>query len=221
MLRLTWILVLAALALPASASARPLDVLRNAKLQSASGTLTITETRCPAGAQPGSPDCGKATLDETFDSAAPRTRSVDGAPGFPAGFRATGRGRGTCEAESPTTVVNGPDGSAQLLGGSARVVPGRFDATRVVLAAGKHGVRIAWLEPFAPSIACDYFDEPGTTVDVPIAQGLPSAVIGPSALKRSRFSATIAGSQDWNEPVADGTQVSGHATWRIRLDYKR
>jgi hypothetical protein len=41
------------------------------------------------------------------------------------------------------------------------------------------------------------------------------------ALARSHFSILIAGSREWSEQAADGTNVSGHASWRLRLDYKR
>lgn len=211
--------VMAALALPAAASARKVDALRGATLQSVAGTLTITETRCPQG----STSCGKATLDEKFDATKPRTRPADGRTGFPLGVRIPGRGTGQCYAESAPTVITGPDGSVQFIGSSARLTPGRFDATRIVASSSRRGIRIAWLEPLAPAIACDYFGEPDSTLAVPAAQalagGLISPLIGPRVLKRSHFGVTIAGSQEWNEQAADGTQVAGRASWRLRLEY--
>lgn len=214
--------VFVALVTPALAQARPLDSLRGAKLQAASGTLTIKETRCP----PGSSNCGTAQLDETFDAKpSPKTRAAQGRSGFSQGLRIRGRGRGKCYAESPPTFTTGPDGSAQFLGSAARVEPGSFSATRVAAAASRRGLRVAWLEPIAPSMGCDYFDEPSTKLSVPSGQqlqnGVVSRTVAPRVLKRSRFSITIAGSQGWNETASDGTQVSGRATWKLRLDYAR
>jgi hypothetical protein len=223
MYRSTWILlaVLAVVALPAQAAARPLKALRGAELQSVAGTLTITETRCAQG----SSSCGQATLTEKFDAAKPRSRSVGGQPGFPAGLRIPGRGTGQCYQESAPEVITGPDGSVQFIGSAARLLPGRFDATSVVGSSTKRGVRIAWLEPLAPLIACDYFGEANTTLALPSAEQLPSALISPlivpRVLKRSRFSVTIAGSKEWDEPAADGGNVAGRASWRLRLDYER
>jgi hypothetical protein len=224
MKRSTWTLLAAlllALALPAAAHAASLG---KAKLRSATGSLTISEARCPVDAQPGSPDCGKVELDSTFVSA-PKARAHAGAgrAGFPLGLRITGVGKGQCNSESPTTVVTGPDGSVQLLTGSARVEPGTFDSTRIVVANGKRGIRVAWLEPLAPGFVCDYFNEPATTLALPAGEQLPNAVVSPliaaRVLKRSRFSVTIAGSKEWNEQAADGTQVIGRANWRLRLIY--
>jgi hypothetical protein len=209
---------LAALVLPAGATARPLDLLRGAKLQAATGSLTISETRCP----PGSTDCGHLTLRETLKSGPkPRTRSARGRPGFPVGVRVSAGGGGQCEAESPTTVITAPDGSTQLLSGASRLDPGKFDTTRIVVAGSNRSVRIGWLEPLVPGIACDYFDERGTQLAVPAGPPLQSVVLPLHVLKRSRFSATIAGTQQWTGQAADGTQVTGSATWRLRLDYRR
>jgi hypothetical protein len=213
--------VLVLLTLPAAATAR--DPLRGAKLQSATGTLTITETRCPPGS---TTNCGRARLDEKFRAAPePTTRSVPGRPGFPLGRRIAGKGGGQCSAESPTTVVTGPDGSAQFLGSASRVTPGKFAGTRIAVATSRPGIRIAWLEPLAPGIRCDYFGEAGTGLALATGNELPTALvspmIAPRVLKRSRFSVTIAGSQQWNEQTADGTAVAGLASWRLRLDYRR
>jgi hypothetical protein len=213
---------LLALLAPAVAHAGALDSFSGAKLQAASGTLTIKEMRCP----PGSNVCGVAQLDETFEAkAAPKTRSARGRSGFAQGLRVRGKGSGKCYAESPATVVTGPDGSEQFVGSAARVDPGNFAATRIAVAASKRGLRVAWLEPISPSISCDYFDERGTEVAVPSAQklqsGLVSRTIAPRVLKRSRFSITVAGSQGWTETAGDGTRVTGRATWKLRLDYAR
>jgi hypothetical protein len=209
------------LLLPGAAMAR--DPLHNAKLQSATGTLTITETRCPPGS---TTNCGKARLDEKFSTTPePTTRSAPGRPGFPLGRRIAGKGSGQCNAESPTTEVTGPDGSAQFLGSASRVTPGKFTGTRIVVASARRGIRIAWLEPLAPGVRCDYFGEAGTDLALPAANELPIALVSPTiaprVLKRSRFSVTIAGSQEWNEQAADGTAVAGRASWRLRLDYRR
>jgi hypothetical protein len=223
MLRSTWILiaVLASLAPASAASARSRDALRGAKLQAVAGMLSITETRCPQG----SSACGKATLDEKFDASRPRTRSAEGRTGFPMGARIAGRGSGQCYAESPPETFTGPDGSVQFLGSAARVTPGKFHSTRIVASTSKRGVRIAWLEPLTPGITCDYFGEPDTSLEVPAAQKLADALVSPligtRALKRSRFSVTIAGSQEWNDPAADGTQIAGRASWRLKLTYVR
>lgn len=225
MKRPTWILIsmlLVGAALPSLAHAGPLDAFRKAKLQSATGTLTMTETRCA----PGASDCGKARLDEKFVSArSPKQRADSGLPGFTTGRRIAGNGTGMCNAESPTTIITGPDGSVQFLEGAARVDPGSFDATRIALAAGKRGVRVVWREPLAPAIVCNYFDEPGTEVALPAAVQLPpsliSPTIGPRVFKRARFTITIAGAQDWTETAADGTQVTGRASWKLQLAYKR
>jgi hypothetical protein len=224
MKRPTLILLTALLALlvPALAAARPLDRLHGAKLQAATGTMTIKETRCPAG----SSDCGTTQLDESFGAKpAPRTTSASGGTGFPQGLRVRGKGSSKCSAESPPSVVTGPDGSTQFVGSAARVSPGRFKTTRIALAANKRGVRVAWLEPIAPSVSCNYFDDPATDLAVPARQplqrGLVSHTIGSRMLKRTRFSITIAGSQGWDETTGDGTRVIGRATWKLRLDYAR
>lgn len=223
MYRSTWtlIVVLAAVALPAQAAARPLEALRGATLKTVTGTLTITETRCPQG----STSCGKTTLTEKFNAARPRTRATDGRPGFPAGLRISGRGTGQCYQESPPETITGPDGSVQFIGSAARLIPGDFDSTSVVASGSKRGVRIAWLEPLAPGVACDYFGEPDTGLALPVAQALPDALVSPlirpRALKRSKFSVMIAGSQEWSDPAADGGVVAGRASWRLRLGYKR
>jgi hypothetical protein len=220
----TWILLTSFLTLlaPAISQARPLDSFRGATLQAASGTVTIKEIRCP----PGSNDCGSAQLDEKFDArSGPKTRSAQGRSGFPQGLRIRGKGSGKCYAQSPPSFVTGPDGSQQFLGSAARVQPGSFGATRVAAAANRRGVRVAWLEPIVPSIGCDYFDEPSTHVAVPSGQklqsGLVSHTVAPRVFRRSRFSVTIAGSQGWNRTAADGTRVTGRATWKLRLDYAR
>jgi hypothetical protein len=219
---LTLLPALLGLLAPAVTHARPPDSFRGAKLQAASGTLTIKETRCP----PGSSDCGTAQLDERFAAkSGPKTRSAQGRTGFPRGLRIRGTGSGKCYAESPPSVITGPDGSAQFVGSAARLEPGSFSATRVAVAAGKRGVRVAWLEPILPSISCDYFGEPATKLAVPAGQTLQSELVSrtipPRVLKRSRFSVTIAGSQGWKATAGDGTQVTGRATWKLRLDYAR
>jgi hypothetical protein len=207
---------------PASAGASDLQSLKKAKLQRATGTLTITESRCT----PGSSDCGKAKLESAFATTeASRTQRAQGRPGFPLGASISGRGSGECSAESPTTVVTGPDGSIQFLSGASRLEPGAFQSTRIAAVAGKRGVRIAWLEPLTPGLACDYFEQPDTTLALPASPALPRALISPylspRALRRKHFSVTIGGSQDWTEQDADGTNVAGQATWRLRLEYKR
>ena len=217
------IFVLAALVvLPASAGASSLQSLKKAKLQRATGTLTISESRCPGG----STDCGNAKLESTFaTTAVPRTQSAPAPPGFPLGASISGRGTGECSAESPTTFVTGPDGSAQFLSGASRVEPGSFQTTRIAAVANKRGVRIAWLEPLTPGLACDYFEQPDTALALPASPALPSALISPylssRALRRKHFSVTIGGSQEWTEQEADGTNVTGQANWRLRLEYKR
>jgi hypothetical protein len=149
---------------------------------------------------------------------------VAGRTGFPTGLRVAGRGTGTCESESPTTVVTGPDGSVQLLSGSLLLEPGKFAASRIVAASSKRGLRIAWLEPLAPGIECSYFDEAGA-LSLPIADGVPaelaSPVIPPRVLQRKRFGVTIAGSKDWVDQAQDGTQLAAHAAWRLRLEFVR
>jgi hypothetical protein len=117
----------------------------------------------------------------------------------------------------------GPDGSVQIITGAAQLLPGEFIATRVAIASSKRGVRVAWLEPLAPSIECDYFQEPDTLLALPSTQAVPSALVSPTIsarmLKRSRFSITIAGSKEWNDTAADGTIVNGRGSWKLRLDY--
>jgi hypothetical protein len=209
---------LAGLVLPAGAAARRPDLLRGATLHAAAGSLTISESRCPAG----SSDCGHVTLRESVSTRPqPRTRLVGGRVGFPVGVRVAAAGGGRCEAESPTTIITASDGSAQILTGASRVVPGKFNATRIVVAGGKRSVRIGWLEPLSPGIACNYFDERGTELAVPAGPPLQSVRLPARTLARSRFSATIAGTQQWTEQAADGTQIRGTATWRLRLDYRR
>jgi hypothetical protein len=212
--RISILLLPALLALPQAAQARPLA----ATLQAANGTLEIKETRCP----PGSSACGTAQLDESFKAGPkPRTRSAPGRPGFPAGLRIHGKGTGKCYAESPPTTTTAPDGSTQFLGSAARVEPGSFGATRIAVRSGKRGVRIAWLEPLTPSLGCDYFDQPGTNLALPATATLPSALVSRNALARSRFSITIAGSKDWAEITGDGTRVTGRASWKLQLSFKR
>ena len=211
--------LLALLAVPSAAPARARDLLHGAKLQSATGTLSISETRCPQGS-PG--NCGNVKLQEDFKNGSrPRTHKAAARRGFAAGLRISGSGAGECSAESPTSLVTGPDGSQQFLGAASNVEPGRFRATRVVLGGGRRGVHVAWVEPFAPGVDCDYFNESGTILRVPVAAQLPSSLLAVRVLKRSRFSVTIAGSKKWTEQASDGTQVSGRASWRLRLDYKR
>jgi hypothetical protein len=221
MYRSTWLLIalLAALALPSAAGARARDALHGAKLQSAAGTLTISESRCAQG----STACGKATLTEKFDATSPRTSAGKGRPGFLAAVRIPGRGTGQCYAESPATVITGPDGSVQFIGSAARLLPGKFDSTRIATSSTKRGARIAWLEPVAPGISCDYFGEPDTTLTLPAAytSSLLSPLISTRTLKRPRFTVTIAGSQDWNGAAADGTQIASRASWRLKLNYTR
>ena len=213
-------LALAVLALPAAAQARPLDDLRKAKLQAATATVKLSETRCAPGT---TTNCGKTQLDETFRSTKPKTSVVNGQPGFPAGLQLAGQGSGQCYTESPTTIQTGPDGSVQVLGGAAQLLPGEFAAQRIAVASSKRGVRVAWLEPIAPSIECDYFQEPDTLLALPATQPVPAALVSPTIgarmLKRSRFSITVAGSQDWTDTAADGTVITGHGTWTLKLDY--
>lgn len=215
------LLSLLLLALPAASDAAPLASLRKATLRAATGDLTISETRCPAGS---SSNCGTARLEESFRSGpTPKTRATAGRSRFRAGLRIRGKGSGTCSAESPSSFVTGPDGSTQFLGGAQRLEPGAFIATRIAMAGGRRGARVVWLEPLLPSVDCDFFDEPGTTLELPVGQALPaaltSAAITPRMLKRCRFGVTIAGSHDWTETARDGTQVTGHASWKMRLDY--
>ncbi|HEX6712355.1 MAG TPA: hypothetical protein VF066_03180 [Thermoleophilaceae bacterium] len=214
------LIALPALLAPAAVQARPLSDFMGAKLQAAGGTLTIGETRCP----PGSTNCSKTKLEESFDSGArPKTRGADGQSGFPSGLRLLGKGAGTCSMESPTTTIMGPDGSVQFLGSSARYTPGSFDGTRIAVSGGKRGVRVAWLEPVAPGITCKYFDDEGSGLALPPSAQLPSELvsptIGPRVLKRARFTVNIAGSKNWTETAADGTQVTRSASWKLRLDY--
>jgi hypothetical protein len=217
------ILALAALLLlPASSEAGGLASLKKAKLQKATGTLTITESRCAAGAS----ECGQARLESSFaTTAVPRTKSAPAPPGFPLGASISGRGTGECSAESPSSIVTSPDGSAQFLSGASRVEPGVFQTTRIAAVSNRRGVRIAWLEPLTPGLVCDYFEQPDTTLALPATPALPNALISPylssRALRRKHFSVTIGGSQEWTEQEADGTSVTGQASWRLRLEYKR
>jgi hypothetical protein len=219
-MRLAPVLVLAlALAAPAGAHERPRDLMHGAKLQSAAGTLTISESRCPQGS---TENCGEVKLRENFKTRPkPGARKTAGRTGFSAGLRIKGAGTGECSAQSPTSLVTGPDGSQQFLGAASSVEPGKFAATRVALAGDRRGVRIAWLEPIAPGFDCDYFNERGTTLRVPAAAQLQSSLVRVRVLKRSRFTVTIAGSKQWTRQEQDGTQVSGSASWRLRLTYKR
>jgi hypothetical protein len=217
-----WILLAAALALPPAADAR---AQAKPQLRSAIGKVTFSQSRCPAGTQPGSPDCAKLALTERFASGmSPRTLPAAGRGGFPAGLRIAGHGSGICESESPTTVVTGPDGSVQLLSGSALVNPGSFGATRIVSASNRRGTRFAWLEPLVPGIACSYFDE-GRALALPAGAELPGGLVSPvlarRVVARSRFAVTIAGSKDWVDARPDGTQIATHATWRLRLQFGR
>jgi hypothetical protein len=110
-----------------------------------------------------------------------------------------------------------------MLAGSAQLLPGEFATTTIASAGNSRGVRVAWLEPLAPSIDCDYFQQPDTTLGLPATQAVPPALVSPTisarTLKRSHFSVTIAGSQNWNDTAADGTVVTGTASWKLRLDY--
>jgi hypothetical protein len=208
-----------ALAVPAGAVGRPRDLLQGARLQSANGTLTISESRCPQGS---TENCGEVVLQENFKTRPkPGARTTAGRTGFSAGLRITGAGTGECSAQSPTSLVTGPDGSQQFLGAASSVEPGKFTTTRVALAGARRGIRIAWLEPIAPGFDCDYFNERGTSLRVPAAAQLQSSLVRVRVLKRSRFSVTIAGSKHWARQESDGTQVSGRASWRLRLTYKR
>ena len=216
----------AASAFPCAARAGTLDAVRAAKLERAVGELKISESRCPAGVQPGSSDCGKLALTSSFASGArPRTRATAGRAGLPVGRRIPGRGRADCSAESPATVVTGPDGSTQILSGASRLEPGRFTGTQIAVGSAKRGIRFAWLEPLAPSVACMYFDDPATKLALPAsAESTGSGVavtIARRVVRRSRFSVVIAGSREWAEQEPDGTQVAGRASWRLRLDYRR
>jgi hypothetical protein len=218
----TALLSIAALAAPGVASARPLDSLRGAKLQSAAGTLTISESHCPAG----STSCDTVTLKEAFKAGPkPRLRATAGRPGFPLGMRIEGAGSGTCYSQSAPVIQTGPDGSLQLIGSAARLVPGKFKASRIAVKSASRGVRIAWLEPLAPGVDCNYFEGSDPFLAVPAAAQLQSQLVSPPisarVLKRSRFAVTIAGGQEWNEAGADGTQVTGRASWRLRLAYRR
>jgi hypothetical protein len=215
---------LTAAALPAAAGAG-VGALRGAKVHKAVGQLTISETRCPPTAQSQS-DCGIVRLKEDFGSGAtPRSSTVPGRKGFPLGTRISGRGTGVCTAESPPEVVTGPDGSAQFLGSASRLTPGRFRASKVVAGNVRRGIRIAWLEPLAPGIACTYFGERSTKLALPAAGAIPPALVSPvlraRVVRRSRFSVLIAGSQEWTDQEQDGTRVAGKASWRLRLDYTR
>jgi hypothetical protein len=212
--------LVAALAAASAAHAGPLASLRQAKLQAAKGTLAIKETRCPAGT---TSNCGTAQLDERFDGTPrPKATSARGGAGFPSGMRIRGKGSATCSTASPATFTTNPDGSMQFLGSAARVVPGRFSATRIAMAGSRKGARIVWLEPLRPSFGCSYFGEAGTGLAVPsFTKELVSRSLGAHALKRSRFSVKIAGTQEWTRTDSDGTQVTGRASWKLRLDYRR
>jgi hypothetical protein len=219
----TALLSIAALAAPGVAFARPLDSLRGAKLQSAVGTLTISESHCPAGS---TTSCDTVTLKEGFKAGPePRLRATAGRPGFPLGMRIEGAGSGTCYSQSAPVIQTGPDGSLQLIGSAARLVPGKFKASRIAVSSASRGVRFAWLEPLAPGVDCNYFEGSGPFLAVPAAAQLQNQLVSPvisaRVLKRSHFGVTIAGGQEWNEEAADGTQVTGRASWRLHLGYKR
>jgi hypothetical protein len=221
MRRLPLLLLLPALLVPAVAQARPLDALRKAQLKAVTATVSLTERRCP----PGSANCGTTKLVETFLSGPKvKTRAAEGRPGFPAGVRIAGKGSGECDEESPSVTITGPDGSVQqFLDGAVRVTPGRFGATQIAVASSKRGVRVAWLEPLAPSVGCDFFSQPDTVLSLPSTTAVPDALVSPAigsrVLRRARFSIRIAGSKEWNETAADGQLVTGHASWKLRLDY--
>ena len=205
--------------LPAAARAGALNAARDAELRSAVGSLSITETRCP----PGSAACRHLTLTTRFASGShPRVRRTRGRARFAFGLRLSGRGSGTCSAESPSVVVAAPDGSMQLLGGAQRAEPANSDATKIFIGAGRRGARWAWREPLTPGFRCVYFDEPGRGLAVPRSAPIPtSARIPARVLRRSHFTVTIAGSRAWAGQAADGTTVAGHARWRLRLRYSR
>jgi hypothetical protein len=220
MRRFPLLLLLPALVVPAVAQARPLDDLRRAQLKAVTATVTLTERRCPAG----SANCGTTKLVETFRSGPKvKTRAAEGRPGFPAGVRIAGKGSGECDEESPSVTITGPDGSVQFLDGALRVTPGRFGATRIAVASNQRSVRVAWLEPLAPSVSCDFFSQPDTVLSLPSTAEVPDALVSPAigsrVLRRARFSIRIAGSKAWNETAADGRLVTGHASWKLRLDY--
>jgi hypothetical protein len=164
-------------------------------------------------------------LDETFKAGpTAKSRPAQGRPGFPTGSRVHGTGSGKCYAESPATTTTGPDGSAQFLGSAARLEPGSFRTMRIATASSSRGLSITWVEPVTPSLRCNYFGEAGTELALPPGQALPGALvatIGPRALKRARYGTTIAGSQDWTSTAADGTQITGRASWKLRLDFRR
>jgi hypothetical protein len=213
-------LLLAAMLVPGVAQARPLDDLRQARLNAVTATVSLTERRCP----PGSANCGTTKLVETFRSGPQvTTRAAEGRPGFPAGVRIAGKGSGVCDEESPSVTITGADGSVQFLDGALRVTPGKFGATRIAVASSKRGVRVAWLEPLRPSVSCDFFSQPGTVLSLPSTAAVPDALVSPAigsrVLRRARFSIRIAGSKAWNETAADGRLVTGHASWKLRLDY--
>jgi hypothetical protein len=208
--------VLLALSVPAAVQART----PAATLRAATGTVLIKETRCPSG----STSCGTAQLNERFTAAhGPRTRAAHGRPGFPNGLRIRGKGTGRCLAESPPTMITAADGSMQFLGSATRLEPSGFAATRIAIASGKRGVRFAWLEPIAPASRCDYFDQPGTALALPAGRKLPRGLVSPTirrrVLKHSRFTVTIAGAKDWVSTAADGTEVTGRASWKLRLSF--
>jgi hypothetical protein len=214
------IALLAVLAAPAAAK----DALGGAVLQSATGQMSLTETRCAAGA--AASDCGHVKLTNSF-SAGPRPAASN--TSGPAGFRNAvvvhGRSRGICSADSPPSIVTATDGSMQILAGAQRVEPANAKSTTIAFAAGARGARWAWLEPFDPSFTCTYFDEPATTIAVPLSAGLPRALtsrlIPPRVLHRSRFSVRVAGKQAWSSTASDGTTVTGSGTWTLTLNYAR
>lgn len=110
----------------------------------------------------------------------------------------------------------------QLLGGAQRVEPANSDATRIFIGAGRRGARWAWREPLAPAFRCVYFDESGRGLALPRSAPIPtSAWIPGRVLGRSQFTVTVAGSHAWAGRAVDGSTVTGHARWRLRLRYSR
>jgi hypothetical protein len=211
--------LLVGVVLPAAARAGALNAARDAELRSAVGSLSITETRC----RPGSADCRHLTLRTRFASGHHlRVRHSRGRAQFALGVRLSGRGSGECAAESPAVLVTAPDGSMQLLGGAQRVEPASSDATGIFIGAGRRGARWAWREPLAPGFRCVYFDQPGYGLALPRSVPIPtSAWIPAHVLRRSHFTVTVAGSRAWAGQAADGSTVTGHARWRLRLRYSR
>ena len=199
-------------------------LLALAVLQSASGQMTLTETRCAPEARAA--DCGHVKLTNSF-SAGPRaaTKKTAGVAGFRNGVLIGGRGRGDCSADSPPTIVTAPDGSMQILSGAVRVEPARTKGSAIAIATTSRGARWAWLEPVDPSFTCTYFGQSGTALAVPSNTGVPrsvtSRVISARVLRRARFTVRIAGTQKWESPETDGTKVTGTGSWELTLKYAR